>query len=275
MLLAAVASALLGLAPVPTSSRARVLGVASERIPVAFLTREAGKNGKLETLLSQRGVECEELPCIAFERLPGFDELSGALAEEHGWVVITSPEAAGVFVEAWQRHDAASTAAPPPRIASVGAGTAKVLAAAGLAASFVPSKATGKTLAAELPAPDPPAPVLYPASALASGVVQAGLADRGIETRRIETYTTVAATWAPEELERACGAQAVTFGSPSAVRVWADRVGTAAAALCIGETSAAEARRMGFRCVRCPESPGLDGWADAVASYYAEEFVGQ
>ena len=45
------------------------------------------------------------------------------------------------------------------------------LAAAGLPAEFVPSKATAKTLAAELPAPEAEgvaASVLYPASALAA-----------------------------------------------------------------------------------------------------------
>mgnify|MGYP002839623460 CR=1 FL=1 len=36
--------------------------------------------------------------------------------------------------------------------------------------------------------------------------------------------------------------------SPSAVRVWAERVGPAAAAVCIGETTAAEARRCCSRC---------------------------
>ena len=39
-----------------------------------------------------------------------------------------------------------------PKLATVGAGTAKVLEAAGLPIAFVPSKATGKVLAAELPA---------------------------------------------------------------------------------------------------------------------------
>ena len=78
--------------------------------PAAFLTREDGKNGKLEALLASRGIKCAELPCIAFERLAGFDELQVALKTGgHGWVVITSPEAAGVFVEAWR------AAGEPPR----------------------------------------------------------------------------------------------------------------------------------------------------------------
>ena len=63
----------------------------------------------------------------------------------------------------------------------------------------------------------------------------------------------------------------VTFASPSAVRVWAERAGTDAAAVCIGETSAAECRRVGFEEVRCPDSPGVESWADAIAAFYGVE----
>ena len=58
----------------------------------------------------------------------------------------------------------------------------------------------------------------------------------------------------------------VTFGSPSAVRVWAERAGNTAIAVCIGGTSADEARRLGFERVHCPDAPGLESWADTVAA---------
>ena len=139
------------------------------------------------------------------------------------------------------------------------------MAGAGLAADFVPSKATGKVLSAELPAAGG---VLYPASALAANVVEDGLNARGIATRRIDTYTTVPAEWDASALASARAASIVTFASPSAVRVWAERVGTDATAVCIGETSAAECRRVGFEAerVHCPESPGVEAWAEAIAA---------
>lgn len=233
----------------------------------AFLTREDGKNGKLAKLLVERGVPHVELPCIAFERLEGFESLREALATGgQGCVVLTSPEAATVFLDAWKT--AGEPAAPP--LATVGAGTAAVLTGAGLDAGFVPSKATGKTLATELPAPDGEGGVLYPASALASGVVEGGLRARGMDVQRIDTYTTVAATWSDDEMARARDAAVVTFASPSAVRVWAERVGCSAVALCIGETSAAEARSLGFGDVRCPDAPGVGSWADTIAEWYHE-----
>ena len=73
--------------------------------------------------------------------------------------------------------------------------------------------------------------MLYPASAIASDTLEAGLGARGVSIRRIDTYTTVPATWSDTDEERARAAEIVTFASPSAVRVWADRMGTAAAAV--------------------------------------------
>lgn len=42
----------------------------------------------------------------------------------------------------------------------------------------------------------------------------------------------------------------------------------ASAQVCIGETSAAEARKLGFAEVRFPEKPGLQQWADEVATMW-------
>lgn len=253
--------------PLPAAAMPRARqALAATESPRVFLTREEGKNDKLRSLLTARGILTEELPCIAFNRLPGYDKLCEALvANAHDWVVMTSPEAAGVFIEAWR-----SSGTPPlAKLATVGAGTAQALAKADLSVDFVPSKATGKTLAAELPTPEDasePGLVLYPASALAAGMVEAGLESRGFSTRRIETYTTVPAAWSEDDAERARAAEIVTFASPSAVRAWAERVGTAATAVCIGETSAEECRRVGFasESVHCPEKPGVESWAETV-----------
>ena len=242
-----------------------------------FLTREEGSNRQLQKLLETRDVATDELPCIAFQKTEGFGELCSLLANsaadaDHPWVVITSPAAASFFADAW----AESQTSHRPRIASVGAGSAKVLEAAGLPVDFLPTKSDGKTLAAELPAEDlanggSAASVLFPSSTLAADAIADGLAARGIRTRRINTYTTAPAAWSAADLARAQAARFVAFGSPSAVRVWAERVGTAAAAACIGETTEAEARALGFGQVSVPTRPEgdratmLEAWADCCA----------
>ena len=78
--------------------------------------------------------------------------------------------------------------------------------------------------------------------------------------------TTVPATWPAGADADAARARVVTFASPSAVQVWAERVGTGSAAACIGETSAAACREAGWASERVfwPEKPGMDGWLVAV-----------
>lgn len=74
--------------------------------PRVVLTREAGKNGKLRAMLAARGVRALELPLV--ETAPGPDRaaLPGALrAGGFDWAVITSPEAAAVFLEGWRAAD--------------------------------------------------------------------------------------------------------------------------------------------------------------------------
>lgn len=68
-----------------------------------MLTREAGKNGKLQAMLAARGVRALELPLVETAPGPDRDALPGVLrAGGFDWAVITSPEAAAVFLEGWR-----------------------------------------------------------------------------------------------------------------------------------------------------------------------------
>lgn len=115
-----------------------------------------------------------------------------AVDDAFDWIVITSPEAGSVFLEAWK---AAGT--PNVKVGVVGTGTAsifdKVMQRDGtLNVAFTPSKATGKVLASELPRiGNKKCRVLYPASAKASTEIEEGLSNRGFEVTRLNTYSTV------------------------------------------------------------------------------------
>jgi len=248
------------------------------------LTREEGKNGDLLKRLESRGVECVEMPLI--ESVDGEDRaaLPTALTDPAGWtwVCITSPEAANVFLQAWR-----AAGKPDLPIATVGAGTAKIIApeyatGALTAPTFTPSKATAETLVAELPLlpavaaegkiSSPPR-VLYPASAKAERTLQDGLAARGAAVVRLNTYSTEPVTSLDAAvLTAAKAADVITFGSPSAVKAWvalSGLDGTTAAAqhplyACIGGTSAKACNKIGLPGVMFPENPGLDGWEGAV-----------
>ena len=97
--------------------------------PQVVLTRELGKNGKLLRTLRARGVACLELPLLETAAGPDRAALPAALLEQaFDWGCLTSPEAASVFMEGWRL-----AGRPEVRVAVVGEGTARILAAEGVA----------------------------------------------------------------------------------------------------------------------------------------------
>lgn len=203
--------------------------------------------------------------------LPDLDRLTSLLTEAtFDWIIITSPEAGKVFLDAWK---AAGT--PSVRVGVVGSGTASIFDEAVqsskqyLDIAFAPSKATGKVLALELPKNgNDKCTVLYPASAKASTDIEEGLSGRGFEVTRLNTYTTAPVNHVDQYLlELALSVPVVTVASPSALRVWANLTASKQwdnAVACIGETTASAAKKLGFRNIYHPTSPGLEGWVSSV-----------
>ncbi|KAJ9527343.1 hypothetical protein QJQ45_025608 [Haematococcus lacustris] len=238
---------------------------ASPRASVV-LTREQGKNDKMLEALTRHGLHCIELPLIQHQDGPDRATLPALLREgQHDWVAVTSPEAAAVFLEAWE-----AAGRPQVRVAVVGAGTGEVLLQAGCPVSFTPSQALGKVMGRELPhIPGGTDHVLYPASAKASTDLQDSLAASGFIVQRLNTYSTSSVSQvAPELLSAAAGAPIVTFGSPTAVKAWVGLVGLKVAqekaSVCIGSTSAKACASAGLTRVFHPSDPGIPGWVEQV-----------
>lgn len=254
------------------------------------LTREAGNNGKLMQAIqssSKLGEKVEqlqfiELPCIEHVEGPDASTLPVVLATTpFDYICITSPEAAVVFLKAWElakemykpSHDV-----PLGKIAVVGKATEQVLSQHGLDVAFVPTKATAKVLAEELPAFQSRkeeghlTTVLYPASLQAKTNLEDGLSKRGeFLVRRLNTYDTLPAVWTQDQVMLAKQCKVACFGSPSAVKGWTKNLnydaGNHVLAACIGETSAEECRRLKWdkSNIFYPTKPGIEGWVDAVA----------
>ncbi|CAN1776613.1 Uroporphyrinogen-III synthase, chloroplastic [Linum perenne] len=187
------------------------------------------------------------------------------------WIVITSPEAGSVFLEAWKE-----AGTPNVKIAVVGAGTGSIFEGViqssngALDIAFLPSKATGKVLAAELPnSGNRKCTVLYPASVKASNEIQDGLCSRGFEVTRLNTYTTVPVDHVDQTvLEEALSVPVVAVASPSAIRAWLKLTSESGqwnnSVACIGETTASAAKRLGYKKVYYPAQPGLEGWVGSI-----------
>eukprot|EP00981_Chlorochromonas_danica_P003180 scaffold633_cov288-Ochromonas_danica.AAC.15 len=234
----------------------------AQKIKVA-LTREAGANDKLAALLPE--FECVELPCLTFETTPEASRIGPELAA-HDAVILTSPQAVKVFLKEWNQHGR-----PPVKVITVGKGTSQPLKKEGIVPVFEPSEALGKVLAKELPL-EIGKRLLYPSSALAADTLASGLEERGFQVTRLDTYTTVAASWSSCDVSKAQLVDIVTFGSPSTVEIWAEKLGITAGSnydtpvVVIGPTSQRAAEAAGYRRVVSPEegSKGLEAWANAV-----------
>jgi len=235
--------------------RATSLSMQSLRVA---LTREAGANDKLLSLLGEE-IDYFEIPCIEFDEGEDLDKLAAAIPE-YDIIAITSPQAASVFLNAWEKINK-----PGVKVVTVGKGTSKPLIDAGITPLFKPSDSTAVTLAQELPT-SLGETILYPSSALADNKLVGGLEARNFKVTRLNTYTTVPAQWTIQQMRLAGIMEVVTFASPSAVKTWASRVGTDAKAVAIGPTSAAAALKAGFLKVYSPAegSKGIEPWADLI-----------
>lgn len=84
---------------------------------------------------------------------------------------------------------------------------------------------------------------------------------------RLNTYSTVPAIWTESQQILARSVDIVTFASPSAVKIWSEKVGTKFTAVVIGPSSAKAANTCGYQRVVSPEgSKGLGAWADTIKS---------
>lgn len=225
------------------------------------LTRELGTNDKLQKLLCEnKNIECIELPCIQFFDGDDVEKVKSEIPK-NDVVILTSPQGASVFLDAW-----ISIGKPTVNVAVVGKGTAQPLLAHGIIPFFQPSDFTGEVLAKELPS-DCGKTILYPTSSLADNKLESALLTRGFFVTRLNSYKTGPAVWSPSQLDLAKTCDIVTFASPSAVRTWAERVGTNTVAVAIGPTSEKVATGLGFTQVHSPEegSKGLEPWAKLIS----------
>ncbi|CAN8067750.1 unnamed protein product [Agarophyton chilense] len=230
------------------------------------LTREARKNKALDDELRRLypRIEIVHLPCVETVSGEDSEKLPAEIKKSScKWIVITSPEAAAVFIKAWRAADYPNLC----QIAAVGKATGDCLRVVGIDVDFEPSKATGKTLVKEFPLPKKTGEcVLYPASLKASNVIVDGLTSLGYEVLRLNTYSTEPVEFHELYKEIGRGTHIITFASPSAVASWVENVGVqeGVTVACIGETSAKAAHDAGFTDVHFPESPGLEGWVGVV-----------
>lgn len=91
------------------------------------------------------------------------------------------------------------------------------------------------------------------------------------QVTRLHIYNTIPSPWTDSDWASANKTDIVVFASPSAARVWADRVGNNFTAICIGPITFQETQKLGFTDSRhCFTSAGLEALADLISTVVSE-----
>jgi uroporphyrinogen III methyltransferase / synthase len=248
-----------------------------------ILTQSGPRVRGLVDAMHRMGAETLEVPLTEqTEPFGGSSALRTAAGDlgRYRWIIFTSVNAVSRFMG--MLRDARALGAT--LVAAVGPATADALRAAGVEPDLVPAEHRAAGLVAAFPDfvplsdDDPERPgnlVLFPAAAQAPSTIPDGLTEKGWDVRRVEAYRTVVLS--PPEgwiLERMAGADAVIFLASSSARAYADLRGADSAplrvpplAVCMGPSTAQEARDLGMVGVEEAPSPSTDGIIDALVQH--------
>ena len=241
-----------------------------------LVTRPADGAAPLADALAAYGLDPVLVPAIEIRDEPPGAGLDHALrgAGDHDWLVATSPNGVRAALGALDRLGIDPAVS---RWAVVGPASAAALRARGVD-PFIPTRAAGEALAAELPLAEG-ARVLLVRGDLADPGLVADLADRGAAVADIVGYRTAEAPEASRSRLADALAEpldAITFASGSAARGLLALAGAeviarllATPAVCIGPTTAGVARDLGFATVVESAAQAADAFGAAVVKALA------
>ena len=228
------------------------------------VTRAREQASDLRARLETLGADVLELPTIAIE------PIDFALPDlgPYDWLVLTSVNGVAAFFDrglASAGLDARALAAL--RVAAIGPGTARSLAARGIRADLVPERFVAESLVDAFPEPEPGAGarVLLARAEQARDTLVEGLRARGYDLDVVAVYRTV--TTQPDghavERVRRGDVDAITFTSSSTVTNLCDALGRVPdrqpLVVSIGPVTSATARARGLRVDAEASEHTIDG----------------
>lgn len=236
-----------------------------------LVTRAAHQASKLSTLLRQRGALPVECPTIAIGPTELDSTQAAALAGlcrgEYDYVVFQSSNAVAFTCSKLDTLGLQAFPQPATKIYAVGNATAAELQSRGIAPVHTPRQATGAALLAEMLAREgarlDTAAVLLPRARQGRNEVPNGLRAHGANVSEIAVYETQLRTTGPPLPSHL---DWLSFTSPSAVAGFLARFGRVEGprVACIGPTTAAKARELGFAVHVVPQRHTLEGLVDAM-----------
>lgn len=236
-----------------------------------LLTGTEGMCRKQQEVLKEEGAEAVSFSLIRTKRLrsevltravgelagqenpnPGTKETQGLPARGYTWIVFTSSSGVDFFFDEMKENQKDIRKLAGIRFAVIGSGTKEALEARGIYADFVPSRYSGRDLAAEwIPGLTRKDHVLLLRAEEASPELTQALEQAEIPYKAIPLYTTEIDRRKEEELKRALSeVDYITFASASAVKAFVsmagDLSGLTAKVICIGPVTERAAIKAGL-----------------------------
>jgi len=249
------------------------------------MTRTPEQAGEFARLLAAYGAEPLEVPTIQLVPPASWGAIDRAIARigSYQWLVFTSMNGIGPFMDRLRLAGKDARALAPLRIGAIGPRTAQELERYGVRADLVPTHYQAEGLLESLRAEHLRGQkVLIPRAEVAREILPEQLRDMGATVDVIPVYRTVvpAGDVAPlkEQLE-AERIDVVTFTSSSTVRNFVELVGGAVEArrlaaktsiACIGPVTAKTAEECGLTVSIMPKENTIPALAGAIAQYFGE-----
>jgi uroporphyrinogen-III synthase len=236
------------------------------------ITRAAEQVDGLAQLLEAEGAVAVVVPLI--EIVPehtGVAALAALDPNEFDWLMVTSPNGAQAYLDTHR--------ATPPRVAAVGATTARVFTNAGCRVDLVPQQQDADGLAdafSQVSRLDEARPTAAVKVLLVQAVdAEPMLADRlraqGHTVTAVTPYRSIATRPSASVQLRALSADVVMFASGSAARAWVQVFGTVTPPIvvAIGPRCETAATRVGLKISLVAADHSLVGMVDVVRRYFA------
>jgi uroporphyrinogen III methyltransferase/synthase len=235
------------------------------------VTRARAQASSLAAALRALGAETVELPAIRIEPRLESEEARAAIAaiRDYSLVCLTSANGARLLFEALAAAGLDTRALAGATVAAIGPGTARELAAHGVAADVVPERSVAEALVEALAETEVEGRrVLVVRPAAARDVLPEALRERGAEVDAVALYETVRERPEPAAIAAAREADYVTFTSASTVRNLSEALGgdfpAAARIVSIGPITSEAAREAGLEVAIEAERHDVDGLIEAL-----------
>jgi uroporphyrinogen III methyltransferase/synthase len=235
------------------------------------VTRARAQASGVAKTLQGLGAQVVELPAIRIESLTGTDEARAAAKAigDYDLICLTSPNGVKLLFEAIAEAGLDARALACATVAAIGPGTARALAAEGIAADVIPERFVAEALVEVLEDVEVEGKrVLIARAAEARDVLPDALRERGASVDVVALYETVREAPDEKAIAAAQGADYVTFTSSSTVKNLTEALGerfpAAARIVSIGPVTSETVREAGLEVAVEADRHDVDGLLSAL-----------